>query len=97
MLPRETSVLLVDADGVLDRPGFAVDLVEVSVEILNDAETVAAEPKRVRELAHAVFADVEDVLAEVPALGRAIWYGHFDDRGAMDDWTAVEADVVQRQ
>ena len=86
-----------DADAVLDHHRLAVRAGHPAVEILDRAKAVAAELQRVGELAEPVFADVEDVLAGVRRMRRAIGHRHLGDRGAVADRTPGVGDVVQRQ
>ena len=85
MLPEDAVILLVHADGVLDGQRLAAAVAQVGVEIVDQAEAVAAQLQAVGAHAHAVFADVEGVLA---ALGRAriaVGDDHFRQRGAIED------------
>ena len=65
VLPADAMVLLVHADGVFDRERFTSAGGEVAVEVLDDAQAVAAQRERVGAVAHAVLARVERVLARL--------------------------------
>jgi len=76
VLPQDAEVLLVHADGVLDGQGFAAAGAHGRVEITDEAEAIAAQLEAVGTHPHAVFADVEGVLAKVPAAGVSIGNDH---------------------
>lgn len=69
MLEQDAGVLLVDADGVFNLPNAADARGELGVEVVNGALAVAAEGKAVGQVACAVLAQVESVLAVVRVLG----------------------------
>ena len=74
---------------------------QVGVEVVDQAEAVAAELQAVGAHAHAVLADVEGVLAPLRRAGVAVGHDHFGERGAIEDRAVAAvvavAEVVQRQ
>ena len=83
VLPQDAEILLVQAHRVLDAVGLALLSAEPGVEVADRAEAVAAERQRVGQHADAVLADIEGVLAEVPAAGIAVGHDHLGQRRAM--------------
>ncbi len=94
MLPKDAVVFLVDADRLRDSEDLAAHRVHVRVEIGDIAEAVAAELQRIRELAEAVLADVEHILARVREIRRAVRHHHLHQRRTMQHGAPVIADVV---
>ena len=74
---------------------------QVGVEVVDQAEAVAAQLQAVGAHAHAVLADVEGVLAPLRRAGVAVGDDHLGERGAVEDRAVlavvVVAEVVQRQ
>ena len=76
VLPEDPVVLLVHADRVRDRVGLALLGREHRVEVVDDAEAVAAELQRVGHAAEAPLAGVERVLPAVHRAGVAVGHDH---------------------
>ena len=55
------------------------------IEIMDHAQTIATQGERVRHAAEAEFAAIENVLAIVASLRRAVRHHHFGDGRAIDD------------
>ena len=73
------------ADGIADPPRRTVPIVRPGIEVADGAETVAAQRQRVVVLAHAVFAGVERIAAEIAASRIAVGHHHLGHRGAVHD------------
>ena len=73
----------------------------VGVEVLDEAEAIAAQFQAVGAHAHAVFADVEGVLAVLRRGRVAVGHDHLRERGAIENRALLAAivvpQVVQRQ
>src|SRR5581483_1113335 len=72
VLPQDAVVLLVHAHGVLDGQGLAAAGAEVAVEVLDQAEAIAAQLQAVGAVAQAVLAGIEGVLARLLLGGVAV-------------------------
>lgn len=59
VLPKNASILFVDANGVLDFHGLAIMSTADAVQVFDGTKAIAAELKTVGEHAHAVFAHIE--------------------------------------
>ncbi len=71
------------------------------VEIMDMAETVAAQRQAIEQRADAVFAEIEGVAAERARGWIAVGHDHFGERGAVHDGAQTAlvliADVVEDQ
>ena len=85
MLPGEAGIFLMQADRVFDRAWGAEQVRDHRVEIVDRAETVAAEFQRIGHSTKPDFAAVKHVLPVMAALRRAVRHDHLGDRGAIDD------------
>ena len=85
MLPENAVIFLMQANGVLHDGGLAVVVGHRHVEIVNLSQAIAAELKRVGELAQAVFAGVERALPEMVCRRVGIRNDHVGDAGPIDD------------
>src|SRR5207249_8751400 len=72
VLPEHAEVLFVQADGVADGQWAAIVVVDDSVEVMNLAETVAAELQAVAHHADALPAHFQHLLPEGFGSGAAI-------------------------
>ena len=101
VLPQDPVVFLVHADRVLHGVRLAFLGREDGVEVVDDAEAVAAELERVRHASEAPLAGVERVLPPVHRAGVAVRHDHLRDRRTRQHPTEPIAvavvDVVQRQ
>src|SRR6185437_4362130 len=101
MLPEDAEILLMQADRVLHR-GWLAEIVGCRhVEIMDVAETIAAELERVGKLAQAIFTGIERALPEMVRGWIGIGHDHVGDAGAIDDRAHLAAiakrDLMQDQ
>ena len=85
MLPEDSVVLLMHADGILHHRRLAEVIGRRHIEVVDMAEAVATEFKAVGEAAEAVFAGVEGALPVVVGSRIRVWNNHFRHGGAEDD------------
>jgi hypothetical protein len=101
MLPGEAGIFLMQADRFFDCARGAEQVRDHRVEIVDGAETVAAEFQRIGHAAEPDFTTVKHVLPVMAALGRAIRHDHLGDGGAIDDGAPPAlmrvADCVENQ
>ena len=83
MLPKDAEIFLVQAYRVLDAIGITFAIGQPRVEIADGAKTVTAQCEGVRQHADAVLADIERILAEMPATGMSVRHDHFRQRRAV--------------
>ena len=100
VLPEDPGVLLMDADGVADRPRLAAVAGHRGVQVGDLAEAVAAQLERVGPLPDQVLAGVEIGLP-VPELRVPVGHHHLGDGCPVDDRpvppAVADADLVQDQ
>src|ERR1700735_4863476 len=101
MLPRHAGIFLVQADAPFDVAWIAKQIRYHSIEIMDYAQTIATQGQRVCHAAEAEFAAIENVLAIVASLRRAVRHHHFGDGRAIDEGPALVllgiADGVKHQ
>ena len=85
VLPPDAVVLLVQADGVLDRVRLPLAVGELDVEVPDLAQAVTAQLQRVRQDADAVLADVEGVAPALEGPGVAVGDEELGHGGPVDD------------
>ncbi len=101
VLPGNSVIFFMHADGVLHDEGLALVVGGRHVEIMDIAEAVAAELERVGEHAEPVFTGIERRLPEM-VLGRiGIGHHHLGNAGAMDQralaCTVLVGELMQHQ
>ena len=84
VLPEDAEILLVHAHRILDRQRLPAARAEMPVEILDDAETIAAEFQAVGAIAQAILTRVEGVLAGLLRGGIAVGNDHLGERFPRD-------------
>ena len=71
------------------------------VEVVDVAQTVAAEAQRIEQRADAVFPEIEGIAAKAAAPRIAVGHDHFRKRRAVHDWAqalaVLIADIVEDQ
>src|SRR5262249_32524021 len=85
VLPEDAEILFVHADGVLDRQRLAPAGAEVAVEILDQAQAIAAQLPAVGAHAKAIFSRVNGILARLLRRGVTVGNHHFREGGAIED------------
>src|SRR5438445_7614169 len=101
MLPEDPVILFVQADRVLHDGWLAVIVGDRHVEILDMAETVAAEFERVGELAQSILPGIERAFPEMVGGRIGVGNDHVGDTGPVDDrplaLTIAKGDLVQHK
>src|SRR5262249_25901483 len=93
---QDAEILLVHADGVLDRQRLAATGAEMAVEILDQAEAIAAQLQAVGAVAEAVLAGVEGILAPLLRRRVAVGYNHLGQGDAIEDGTLAAVVLVTK-
>lgn len=86
VLVENTSILLVDADGTLDRLEPTGACAEVSIKVGDAAEAIAAKSKRVGKSSDTILSGVERVLAVVRKRGLAVLQNVRNHAARKEGW-----------
>jgi hypothetical protein len=69
MLEKDTVILLVDTDGILNLPDLTVEGWKVGIEVIDRSFAVTPKSEAIRQVASAIFAQIKGMLALV----RKLW------------------------
>lgn len=99
MLEEDTSILLVDTNGILQDGARASSVNKGSIHVVDGALAVTSQRQTVGHVATTVLTQVEGMLALVRMLRITVRDHHFCQRETVEDRTdvslVIESDVVQ--
>ena len=83
MLPENSVVFFVNADGVGDGEIAAAAVAQMGIEIFDVTDTVAPELEAVGTHTHSIFADVKCIFADLRRARISIGNDHLGERGTV--------------
>lgn len=93
VFPTDTSISFMHTDGIFHLDGFALLIVDPSVKVLDDTETVASESEIVSSCASAAFAEIVGGFAMVWRSWVAVGDSHLSKSKSVEDGSSIITDI----
>jgi hypothetical protein len=93
VFPTDSSISFMHTDGIFHLDGFALLIVDPSVKVLDDTETVAAESEIVGSCACAAFTEIVGGFAMVWRPWVAVGDSHLSKSKSVEDGSSIITDI----